>query len=110
MGRTTDEDSNIDEDFIPRRRHGTMTVGVPGFVGLAHPECGQPALPVHVLNVTGGALWACFDGATSLRQVIDDVSQVWNSDRELVARQVIDFVRRVDQAGLLERPTTSDPR
>jgi hypothetical protein len=103
MGSVADRGSDIDEEFIPRRRDGTMTVGVPGFVGLARPERGQSTLPVHVLNVTGGALWACFDGATSLRQVIDDVSQIWCSDRELVARQVIDFVRHVDEAGLLER-------
>jgi len=108
MGRA-DDGGDIDEDFIPRRRPGTMTVGVPGFVGVARPERGGPALPVHVLNVTGGVLWACFDGAGTLRQVIDDVSQVWCSDRELVARQVIDFVRSVREAGLLEPaedPTT----
>jgi hypothetical protein len=106
MDRTAYEGGEIDEDFVPRRRDGTMTTGVPGFVGLARPEQGQPALPVHVLNVTGGALWACFDGTTSLRQVIDDVTEIWDGDRELVAKQVIDFVRHVDEAGLLERPMT----
>jgi peroxiredoxin len=55
-----------------------------------------------VLNPTGALIWACFDGASTLGELIDDFSAELGVAREVVEADVLGFAQTLGQAGLLE--------
>jgi len=73
---------------------------VDGAVGVLAFSSGQSWL--HALNLTAGAVWACCDGSAPLWQIIDDLADVWDTDRATVAHDVVECVRQLGGAGLLE--------
>lgn len=55
-----------------------------------------------VLNPTGALIWSCFDGESTLDELIDDFSAELGVARDVVAADVLGFTQTLGAAGLLE--------
>ena len=55
-----------------------------------------------VLNPTAGLVWRFLDGETTIADLVDDFSDVLDVDRDTVRADIVDFVRALGRAGLLQ--------
>jgi peroxiredoxin len=91
---------DIDGSFVPRRIPGAAHVELDGDVVLG-VRTGS-SLQTFCLNRMGGVIWECFDGSASLDELIDDLSDVFAADREVVAQDVIQLTQQLGLHGLLD--------
>ena len=57
---------------------------------------------LRTLDPLGGLVWACFDGASTIDEIVTDLSEEFKSDRDAVRRDVIDLTRTLARDGLLD--------
>jgi thiol-disulfide isomerase/thioredoxin len=53
------------------------------------------------LNQIGAIVWECLDGEGRLDEIVADLADAFNAPEEVVAGDVLEFVRQVGRAGLL---------
>src|SRR5215510_13216086 len=87
----------IDELFVAHVVDDAERVAVGEALVLVAPG-GQAT----VLNPTGSLIWDCLDGEVSLGELATELSEELGVDRELIAADVLTFVRQLGEAGLLE--------
>ena len=88
---------DIDVRFVPQLSQGLVAMDV-GAETVLLGSYGQAL----VLNPTAGLVWRFLDGETALADLIDDFSEVLDVDRDSVRTDIVDFVRNLGRAGLLE--------
>ena len=91
----------IDAGFVPRQRPDVASVELEGEMVLAATE-DNGYLVTHWLNATGAIVWQCFDGSTSLDELISDLGAAFGADRAVVADDVLRLTRALGAAGLLD--------
>jgi len=87
----------VDERLVPLRREAVHTVEVDGEAVLLDEDSGR----FHLLNATGALLWVCFDGASSIGEIVTDISDELGTPRELVLADTLAIVRHLASEGLL---------
>jgi hypothetical protein len=73
------------------------TVEVDGEAVLLDERTGR----LHLLNATGALVWACFDGASSLGEIVSDLSDGLGAPRDVVLADVMSIARHLGDEGLL---------
>jgi peroxiredoxin len=94
---TVDE---IDGTFAPRPVPDIATVELDGEVVLGVRDADN--LRTYCLNRIGGIVWSCLDGEATLDELVDDLSDAFEADREVVANDVLELTRQLGMIGLLE--------
>lgn len=85
----------ISLDSAPRRRDDVTSVELDGEAVLYADGA------MHRLDPIGTVLWHCFDGETTLAELVDDLVAEFRTDREQIAHDVVGFTRRMGEDGLL---------
>jgi thiol-disulfide isomerase/thioredoxin len=88
----------IDETFAPRLRPNVAQLEIEGESVLLLEGTDR----VHWLDQLGTIVVDCFDGAASVVDLAADISEAFGADPEAVRGDVLQLVRQVGQAGLLE--------
>ena len=89
--------ANIDERLVPVRADGVHAVGVDGEAVLLDERTGQ----LHLLNPTSALLWACFDGESSIGEIVTDISEELGLPRGMVLADTVALTRRLASEALL---------
>jgi peroxiredoxin len=110
-GGTTEELTvdEIDGTFAPRPVADIATVELDGEVVLGVRDGDN--LRTYCLNRIGGIVWSCLDGEATLDELVDDLSDAFEADREVVANDVLELTRQLGMIGLLDglKPLFSMP-
>lgn len=88
----------INEAFVPRPRAGIVGVEVDGEAVLLIEGTTRP----HWLNPVATIVWKCFDGASSLAEIVSDLTAAFRADSEVVRNDVLGLTQEIGRAGLLE--------
>jgi PqqD family protein of HPr-rel-A system len=88
----------IDETFVPRLRSHIASVVVDDEAVIYDEESGS----VHLLNPSASILWQCFDGSSTLAELISDVCEAFQIDDAAARRDVMEVARSIGGLGLLE--------
>jgi peroxiredoxin len=101
-GGTTEELTvdEIDGTFAPRPVADIATVELDGEVVLGVRNGDN--LRTYCLNRIGGIVWSCLDGEATLDELVEDLSDAFEADREVVANDVLELTRQLGMIGLLE--------
>ena len=108
---TTDGDlhaDEIDEQFVPRPRRGVSFVEVDDELVIAAPADGGH-FDAHWLDRTAAVVWRTLDGSTTLEGLIDELSDAFAADRDVVRADVLELARSLGRAGLLEAVVAEPP-
>ena len=84
-------------DDCPARRHDLEVVDVGDEQIVWDPVRDR----VHRLDPVGVLLWSFLDGETPIADLAADVADVWGIDVEQATQDLLDLVRRLDEAALL---------
>jgi hypothetical protein len=57
---------------------------------------------VHHLDMSGSLIWACFDGTSSVDELVVRLSSAFDAPPDRVRHDVTDFLRRLHQRELIE--------
>jgi hypothetical protein len=87
----------VDPRFVPARRDAIHTVDVDGEAVLLDETNGR----LHLLNPTGALVWACFDGESSLGEIVADISDGLGAPRDVVLADTVAVSRHLGEEGLL---------
>lgn len=89
---------DITLDLLPRPCGDLSSVEVDGEAVVYTPRGG-----VHRLDSIATVLWRCFDGATSLRELADDLADVFpDEDPARLRGDLLVYTRDLGRAGLLD--------
>lgn len=89
---------DITLDLLPRPRADVASVEVDGQAVVYTPRGGM-----HRLDAVATVLWRCLDGATSLRDLADDLADVFSDEDPARLRgDLLAYARDLGQAGLLD--------
>jgi hypothetical protein len=92
----------IDDSFVPHRAASVHAVEIDGEAVLLDEATAR----LHLLNATGTLVWRCFDGASALSEIVDDVSAVMDVPRRQVLADSLALVRRLVDERLLVDATS----
>lgn len=90
--------SEITLQHAPRRRGDVTAVELDGELVVYESERGG----VHKLDTVATVLWHCFDGSVTLAEIVEDLQTVFDRDPQVLASDVVDYVRELGHVGLLE--------
>lgn len=88
----------IEGTFVPLGRSDVAMADRRGEMVLIDRASGA----VHVLNPTAAIVWQCLDGTGSVDEIVGDIADVFERDRDEVRDAVLEVVRRFGRQGLLE--------
>jgi hypothetical protein len=101
--------AKINERFAPERSDAVHSVAVDGEAVLLDQRTGR----LHLLNATGALLWACFDGQSSIGEIVTDISEELGLQREIVLAETLALSRNLASEGLLanagSKPRIEEP-
>jgi hypothetical protein len=83
--------------FVPVPRDHVHTIPVDGEAVLLDEASGR----LHLLNATGALVWACFDGYSSIGDIVSDISDELLVPRDVVLADTVAISRHVADEGLL---------
>lgn len=89
---------DIDGNFVPRRRANIASVELDGETVLLL----EGTTRTHLLNQTATIVWDCLDGQVTLAELGDELADAFGGDPKVIRDDVINLVRGVGRAGLLE--------
>jgi peroxiredoxin len=95
------EADGIGRAFVPRPRADVAFVELEGEAVIATADAHGNVL-THWLNPTGTIVWQCFDGETSLDELIGDLAEAFGAAPEVVADDIVELARALGRVGLLE--------
>jgi hypothetical protein len=87
----------VRERFVPVPRDDVQTFPVDGEAVLLDEASGR----LHLLNPTGALVWACFDGSSSIGEIVSDISDELVVPRDVVLADTVAISRDVADQGLL---------
>lgn len=82
---------------VPVRPAGVASAELDGEAVLLDGDTGS----VHLLDPMATIVWACFDGATAIDELVGDLSDAFGADVAQVRRDVVDLARDLGERGLL---------
>jgi Coenzyme PQQ synthesis protein D (PqqD) len=85
------------EDLAPAHAWAVHTVEVDGEAVLLDERSGR----LHLLNPSGALVWACFDGVSSIAEIVDDISDELGAPRDVVLADTLAVTRELADEGLL---------
>lgn len=88
---------------MPRRGTDVRTVEVDGEAVLLDEGRGH----LHLLNATGALVWACLDGASSIGDIVSDISDELSVPYEQALDDTLTLTRELGEGGLLANVTPS---
>jgi hypothetical protein len=94
--------SDIDANFVPRRRDDVASVELDGETVLAVGDLAAEAFQTHCLNTTGTIVWECLDGTGSIEAIGRDLAEAFETDVTVVTQGVLELVRQLGAEGLLQ--------
>lgn len=90
--------NDITLDLAPRPHTDVTSVEVDGEAVVYSPHAG-----VHRLDTTATVLWRCFDGDASLRELADDLADVFPEEEpSRLGADLLAYARDLGRAGLLD--------
>jgi Coenzyme PQQ synthesis protein D (PqqD) len=89
--------TKVDEHLAPARAEAVHTVEVDGEAVLLDERTGR----LHLLNPSGALVWACFDGVSSIAEIVDDISDELGAPRDVVLADTLAVSRQLADEGLL---------
>jgi hypothetical protein len=89
--------TRIDEHLAPARAQAVHTVEVDGEAVLLDERSGR----LHLLNPSGALVWACFDGVSSIGEIVDDISDELDAPRDVVLADTLAATRQLADEGVL---------
>jgi Coenzyme PQQ synthesis protein D (PqqD) len=89
--------TRINERLAPAHAQSVHTVEVDGEAVLLDERDGR----LHLLNPSAALVWACFDGESSIGEIVDDISDELDVPRDLVLADTLSVSRRLADEGLL---------
>jgi len=92
----------VDREFVPRPFSDIASVAVDDEVVLARPGGHGAPTRVHVLSGTAPVVWQCFDGVSTVGELVEDVAVAFGADRKAVEGDILDLVQRLGAGGLLQ--------
>jgi Coenzyme PQQ synthesis protein D (PqqD) len=96
----------IDPDTAPRRARTLYTVELDGEAVLLDEASNR----LHHLNRTATVLWSCFDGETTIGDLVSDISDELGLPRARVLADTLAVVRNLCAEGLLDASHTRTTR
>lgn len=84
--------------WAPARRGSVAGAHVDGEAVLVDVD----SWSLHVLDPVASVVWACLDGATTLDQLVDDLSDVFAAEPDQVRTDVFGLAVHLDERDLLE--------
>jgi len=90
--------STIDETFVPRPRPSIVGVELDGESVLLEKDTVQ----VHHLDQIATLVWNSFDGSVSLGELIQEITEAFQADPDVIRNDVTSLTQRFGRAGLLE--------
>jgi len=87
----------VNEAFVPVRGETVHTVDVDGEAVLLD----EVSQRLHLLNATGALLWSCFDGESSIGEIVTDLSDELGEARTVVLADTLAITRHLGEEGLL---------
>jgi hypothetical protein len=100
------ERRKVDERLAPERGRSVYTVDVDGEAVLLDEGTGR----LHLLNVTAALVWACFDGRSTIGEIVTDVSDELGTPRDQVLADTLAVTRQLASEGLLANVRPARPR
>ena len=88
----------IDERFIPARAAPVYTVELEGEAVLLDEDSNR----LHLLNPIATLLWACFDGTSTVEEILTDLAEALDTPYDTVLHDTLDVLERLGQEGLLD--------
>lgn len=88
---------DVDASFVPRRRAHVSTAELDGEAVLYNEDTGR----IHSLDRIATLVWACFDGAASVRAIAHELAGAFEVDLVVVETDVLTLVRRLGAEGLV---------
>ena len=82
----------------PRRRTDLTVVELDDELVIYEPD----DRAMHKLDRIATALWQCFDGATTVEELVEDLADMTEESRDRLEADVLGYVRELAAAGLLE--------
>jgi Coenzyme PQQ synthesis protein D (PqqD) len=89
--------TRINEHLAPAHAHALHTVEVDGEAVLLDERSGR----LHLLNPSAALVWACFDGVSSIGEIVDDISDELGAPRDVVLAGTLSVSRQLADEGLL---------
>jgi hypothetical protein len=87
----------LNEQFVPVPREAVYTVTVDGEAVVLDQDTGR----LHLLNATGALVWACFDGESSIEDIVADLSAELGVAADVALHDVLTIARQLGDQGLL---------
>jgi hypothetical protein len=87
----------IDERFVPARRGNVHAVEIDDEAVLLDEANGR----LHLLNATGAMVWWSFDGAATVADIADELSDAFGVSRDRVVAESLAIVQRLVAEGLV---------
>jgi hypothetical protein len=85
-----------EKDFVTREIAGeTVIVPVKGDVGDLNS--------IYTLNEIGTLIWQLIDGKKSVSQIIESIYSAYEVTREEAEEDAVDFLKSLEEAGLIRR-------
>ena len=91
-------DTTIDAGTVPRPRAGVVMVPVGDEAVLLDERSGD----LHALDPLATLMWQCFDGSSSLGEIVLDVAEVFAVEQGQALRDLLQLVADLGTRGLLE--------
>lgn len=89
---------HITPDHAPRRREDVTSIDVEGEAVIYEPDHGG----VHRLDRIATVLWSYLDGSVTVRELGEDVADVFEEQPSRVREDVLAYVRELGRQGLLQ--------
>lgn len=96
------EPDEIDERLVPQRSRAVHTVELDGEAVLLDETTNE----LHLLNATGALVWACFDGRSTIAEIVADISEGLGAPYSDVLTDSLAIARDLGQKGLLANVTS----
>jgi hypothetical protein len=88
----------IDERFIPARAAPVYTVELEGEAVLLDEDSNR----LHLLNPIATLLWACFDGTSTVEEILTDLAEALDAPYDTMLHDTLDVLEHLGREGLLD--------
>jgi hypothetical protein len=97
--------ADIDGSFRPRAKAHITSAEVDNVAVLYDESYGV----CHRLDPVASVIWSLLDGRTTIDELVDQLAELYATDRSTVEVDVMTFVRHLGDLGVLEGVTRGEP-
>jgi coenzyme PQQ synthesis protein D (PqqD) len=87
----------VDERLVPMRNSAVYAVEIDGEAVLLDEATGR----LHLLNPSAALVWACFDGTSTIGDIVTDISDELRVPYDRVLADTLAVIRELASEGLL---------